>query len=215
MSEKGGVKVAVDKSKSTVIFIVDTSGSMFGKKIEAVNAAIAECTEVIRNHNVNNSLQVGYASFNEKWGNLVIKNDIGTVSFRVQANADGFFNLTSFQCLYEGLEKELDDFSTSKSGLCLFLITDGKPADGGEYTDILERVKNMNTFRNSERYVAIVGSEENGMNNDILEFVGQKADRIVNLNDAASTLLKVSFLSGTNSSNNAADAARYNTIFGD
>lgn len=211
----GGVIVTVDISRPTIIFVVDTSGSMFGQKIEAVNAAIAECTEVIRNHNSSNSLQMGYVTFDEKWGDFVIKNDIGTIDFKVKANADGFYNLTSFQCLYKGLERSLGDFNNSKSGLCLFLITDGKPADGGEYTEVLERVKNMDAFRNSERYVALVGNDVNGMDNDVLEFVGYKADRIVNLNDAASTLLKVSFLSGSNNSNNAAEAARYNTIFGD
>ena len=72
----------------------------------------------------------------------------------------------------------------------------------------------MNAFRNAERYVVMVGSD-NGMDNDVLEFVGYKADKIVKLNDAASTLLKVSFLSGSSGDDSSADAARYNRIFGD
>lgn len=211
--------MTVATNKSTVIFIVDTSGSMFGQKIEAVNAAIAECIEVIRNHNNYNSIQMGYATFDEKWGDFIVKDDIGTVGFKVKSNADGFYNLTSFQCLYEGMERCLAVFNNEKtigkSKLCLFLITDGKLADGGEYTEVLERVKNMNAFRNAERYVALVGSDVNGMDNDVLEFVGYKADKIVKLNDAASALLKVSFLSGSNNNDSLADTARYNKIFGD
>lgn len=210
--------MTVATDRSTVIFLVDTSGSMFGQKIEAVNAAIAECIEVIRNHNNDGSIQMGYATFDEKWGDFVIKDDIGTVGFKVKSNPDGFYNLTSFQCLYEGLERCLTLFNNEntigKSKLCLFLITDGKPADSGEYTEVLERVKSMNAFRNAERYVVMVGSD-NGMDNDVLEFVGYKADKIVKLNDAASTLLKVSFLSGSSGDDSSADAARYNRIFGD
>ena len=51
--------MTVATDRSTVIFLVDTSGSMFGQKIEAVNAAIAECIEVIRNHNNDGSIQMG------------------------------------------------------------------------------------------------------------------------------------------------------------
>ena len=211
--------MAVIANKATVIFLVDTSGSMFGQKIEAVNAAIAECLEVIRNHNNDNSIQMGYATFDEKWEDFVVKDDIGAVSFKVRSNSDGFYSLTSFRCLYEGMERCLEVFgnekNNGKSRLCLFLITDGKPADSGEYTEVLERVKSMNVFRNAERYVALVGSDANGMGNDILEFVGYKADKIVKLNDAASALLKVSFLSELNNNDNSADTARYNKIFGD
>lgn len=207
--------VALDTSKHTIIFIVDTSGSMYGQKIEAVNAAVAECAEVIRNNNRDNSLQVGYVTFDEEWGNLVVKNEIGTVGFKIKANADGFYRLTKYQCLYEGVENCLVGFNNSKTKLCLLLITDGKPSDSGKYIDVLERVKNMDAFRNSERLVALVDNEVNGMDNDILEFVGYKADKVVKLNDVVSALLKVSFLSGFNSGSNSANADHYNTIFGD
>lgn len=201
--------------KNTIIFIVDTSGSMFGQKIEAVNAAIAECTEVIRNHDNGRYLQMGYATFDEKWGRIVLKDGVGTAAFGVESNSDGFYNLTDFQCLYEGLEKDLRKFDKSDLGLCLLLITDGKPADSGEYTDVLERVKSMDAFRKAERYVVLVGNDVNRLDNNVLEFVGFQADRIVKLNDVASTLSKVSFLSISGENSNAADAARYNSIFGE
>ena len=205
----------VDLSKHTVILFVDVSGSMYGQKIEAVNAAIAECVEVIRNHNINNSIQIGYAAFDDKWRDFMIKEDVGSINYKICPNADGFYNLTYFQRLYEGIEKCLSVFNNAKTKLCLLLITDGKPADSGEYTEVLERVKSMDSFRRAERYVALVGNDTNGRDNDVLEFVGFKADKIVKLHEVADTLRKVSFLSGISSSDNLMDAKRYNTIFGD
>ena len=207
--------MAVRINKSTIIFIIDTSGSMYGQKIVAVNAAIAECAEVVRNYDKNSNLQIGYATFDERWGGISLKKNIDIETFKITANPDGFYRLTSFQVLYEGLENELCISDNNCCALCLVLVTDGKPADSGEYTDVLERVKSTNVFRYAERFVALVGNDVNGMDNDVLEFVGFKADRVVKLNDAASALLKVSFLSTFGQGSDTGDAAIHDSIFGD
>lgn len=203
----------VSENMVTIIFIVDTSGSMYGQKIEAVNAAVAECLEVLGKYQKKDGLMIGYVSFDETMGNIVLKKDLEAEIFKVSPNSDGFYKMTSFSGLYSGI---YDIFRKQQTGdLCLFLITDGKPADSGEYTDALEKVKSLDAFRTADRYVALVNNDVNGMDHDVLEFVGFKADKILQLPDLSNTLSKVQALNFDHSDGSADDEKRYNSIFGD
>ncbi len=208
--------MSVSKNTVTVIFIVDTSGSMYGQKIAAVNAAIAECLAVLRKYqNKNENLMTGYITFDEKIGNFILKKDLGTVVFKVEPNGSGFYNMTLFSCLYEGMDKVLRNYQNFRSDLCLFLITDGKPADSGEYTEPLEKVKSLEPFRRADRYVVLVGNDVNGMDNDVLEFVGFKANQVVQLSDLSGVLERMQMLAADAGSSYADDKERYKLIFGD
>ena len=202
--------MSVSKSIVTVIFIVDTSGSMCGQKIESVNAAVAECLGVLIKYQTGNeNLMTGFLTFDEKAGDLVWERDGGAAVFKVKPKSNGFYSMTSFSCLYEGLYAVLRECQTDR--LCLFLITDGRPTDSGEYADALEKVKSLEVFRRADRYVVLSGNDTGGIGNDVLEFVGFQADKIIHLSDLSGCMAKVQMLTADDGGNKA----RYESIFGD
>lgn len=176
------------ETETALIFLVDTSGSMFGQTIQAVNAAAAECLEVLREGQTG-SLEIGYVTFHEQMSQIVLKQDMTAPVFQVLPNPSGFYAMTSFACLYKGICQLLADHSWKR--LYLILVTDGKPVDRGEYTEFLERAKSLEPFRKAERYVAQVGNETNLVNSDILAFVGLQADRIVPLARLSSLMSRI------------------------
>ena len=201
-------------NKVTILFLIDTSGSMYGRRIEAVNAALVECMNVLDMSPRKNDISVGYVRFDERMGTLILQNDFTPKTYSVKANSDGFYNTTSFACLYNGLYDVIGDLQDVDS-LYMFLISDGKPVDSGEYNEIYERVNSNNVFKNAERYVAVVGDEDLRMNDDVLKFVGSNAANVVKLRDISSLFAKLSFNSDSSAAASEADSDRYSNIFGD
>lgn len=197
------------KAEATLIFLVDTSGSMFGQKIQSVNAATAECLEVLR-ENQTDSLEIGYVTFHEQMGQIVLKKNMTAPVFQVLSNSSGFYPMTSFACLYKGICKLLaDDW---REQLYLILVTDGKPVDTGEYTQFLEQAKSLENFRRAERYVALVGNETDMVNTDVLNFVGFQADKIFPLAHSSSLMSHIrGEIFGSEKSGNE---TQYDQIFG-
>ncbi len=180
----------------TVLFIVDTSGSMYGQKIGSVNAAMAECIESVRQlkqwHNY--VCRVEFATFDENMKEPVMMEDLNYSAipyFEVEAKWNGFYSLTSFYGLYRGIQTYLEKGQGQTGQLYIFLITDGKPADRGTYMERLERVKSMERFRKAKRYVVLVGNEKITTDNDILEFVEFQANKVIGLVDLSSEILKI------------------------
>ena len=201
-------------NKVTILFLIDTSGSMYGRRIEAVNAALVECMNVLDMSSRKNDISVGYVRFDERIGTLILQNDFTPKTYSVKANSDGFYNTTSFACLYNGLYDVIGDLQDVDS-LYMFLISDGKPVDSGEYNEIYERVNNNSVFKKAERYVAVVGDEDLRINEDELKFVGSYADNVIKLRDLSSLFAKLSFNSDSSAAASEADSDRYSNIFGD
>ncbi len=201
-------------NKVTVLFLIDTSGSMYGRRIEAVNAALVECMHVLEGSPRKNDISVGFVRFDERMGTLILQNDFTPKSYSVKANSDGFYNTTSFACMYNGLYDVLFDLQDGNE-LYMLLISDGKTVDSGEYTEISEKVNSNSAFKNAERYVAVVGDDDLRMNDDVLKFVGSNAANIIKLRDLSSTFARLSFNSATAAGASAGDADKYSAIFGD
>lgn len=208
--------------KMKFIFIADTSGSMYGEKISAVNATIAECVNEIRQIGDGNS-GVHFYSFDEK---LKVVGESGKASlvkapsFLVEAGADGFYYMTSYACFYEGLSflmeklRQIIEKSGEKMTLCLFLLTDGKPSDSEEYIGPLERLKQESLYREAMRYVALAGQQGNTVEDPILKFVDNKMDKIILLSDLPGEIAKMKLRLSANNEGSDDRNSVYKSIFG-
>lgn len=207
----------MNKSKDlvTVLFIADVSGSMYGEKIQSVNAAIAECLGVLREgKNKGKNIKVGYVNFHEEMSALSFDENPDSGVFKVSPDEGGFYHLTSFACMYDGLYHILEKMDESYENLCLILITDGKPVDSGEYSVSLEKVKSLDVFRNAQKFVALARDEINAMDKDMLEFVRFNGDKIVKLSDLSISLSRLDMLLPGEQSK-ATFEEKFNPIFDD
>lgn len=185
---------------TTLLFLIDTSGSMRDQKISSVNAALTECMEILNKKRTQSDeqLTVGYLTFSDKMNSVVWCEQLIPPNLYIKPNEDGFYSIASFKCLYDGLYDFLN--SAGYLGqLYIILITDGKSTERRqEYDESFERINSLNAYRNAKRYAAIVdidtdrGLAGNIADNDILEFLSgndaKKRFKLVNLSEEISKL---------------------------
>ena len=146
--------------KFNFLFVVDVSGSMYGQKIASVNAALTECLAELKQleMNGNHNIKVSIATFAEKM-HLIKTNrapgDIEALNIKVEPMEDGFYLVTSFACLYRGLQylfskKTIADEKQGKNTY-IFLFSDAKPVDGKEYESVFEQIQNCIEFKNAAK----------------------------------------------------------------
>ena len=203
--------MSVSDDKLMVLFLVDTSGSMYGQNIAAVNAAVAECVEVIDKYGDKSKVTIGYASFDEEMSDVVFREGVETFSFAVIPNSDGFYKTTSFASMYKGLYDYIQHVQNPPRMIWI-LITDGKSIDEDECFAYIERIKSKEVFRKAVRYVGVVGSDPKGMKNEVLEIVDYKMNRVVRL-DALSSVLSLNPFLSLNADEAALDD-KINAVFG-
>jgi len=170
-----------------LVFIIDTSGSMYSNKMAAVNAALVECIDVICN-NISQygvGINVSYMTFDSSASSIQYISDIrnkGFPKFEVKSE-NGFYKITRFDALYDGIICFTQNRKPANAGI--ILVTDGKVIDTSKYAEKLEIVKNNDYFRKANRLVACVEKDDYVSDSDLLEFVGFKADKIIDLNRLA------------------------------
>lgn len=182
-----------EKSRITFWFIVDVSGSMYGENIASVHASLAECMNELKAPNAiaDKEIYVKILTFSDT---LEVLNegeeikDFVLPQFIVKEDEDGFYSVTSYKCLYEGIYHLLAEDSEKDY---YFLLTDGKVIDTDEYEEALERIQNCLAYKNAEKYVALVGTENHMIDNDIMKFVDFKGDRIAELGQLSDVISKL------------------------
>ena len=214
----------MQKSGVTIIFIIDTSGSMHDQKISSVNAALTECMDVLRSYSSkkSNRIDVGFITFNETMNPIIWSNQMTAPSFSVTPNRDGFYPITSFKCLYEGLYNSLAGIRQS-SEIYMILITDGKATEKRiEYDEAFEKVNTLKQFRDAKRYAAIVGLDEdprmagNKADSDILDFLsGNDAKKRFKLNRLSEEVSKMDFFIVDNEGSSFDKKKQIESIFGE
>ena len=195
------------------MFVVDTSGSMYSNKISAVNAALYECVGVIR-EKIRDGLDINvfYSSFDEtmkpisKLDNILDRN---LPKFET-IEENGFYKLTSFSKLYDGLIAFFEDRNYSLSEVLIVLITDGKAVDSMKYESKLNKIKNIKGFRKAIKIVARVDGGLYSSSQDLFEFVDNNANRICELSGLAN---EINILISSDCNYNHSDDSFYNTIF--
>ncbi len=165
---------AITRRVMPLIFMVDTSGSMGGAKIAALNTAVRESLNEVGEISKNNSdaqIKVGALEFSSdaQWMYPQLED---SESFKWQDLQAG--GLTSFGAAINELNNKLSQshgFMSEPSGMrapAIILLSDGEPTD--EYKHALEKIKGNNWFKIAVKVAIAIGDDAN---KDILaEFTG-------------------------------------------
>ena len=165
---------AIPRRVMPLIFMVDTSGSMGGAKIAALNTAVRESLNEVGEISKNNSdAQIKVASLefssDAQWMYPQLED---SESFKWQdLQASG---LTAFGAALNELNNKLSKshgFMSEPSGMrapAIILLSDGEPTD--EYKHALEKIKGNNWFKIAVKIAIAIGDDAN---KDVLaEFTG-------------------------------------------
>ena len=166
------------KRQLVLFFIVDTSGSMMGKKITKVNEAIRNVLPELPDiGGADVDVKVACLKFSTGY-EWLYPTPIAADSFQWQElQADG---VTDLGAAFEELNRKLskNEFLTAPSGSVapvLFLMSDGEPTD--DYLSGLNKLKNNNWYKHAIKVALAVGDDAN---KDVLkEFTGNTEAVIV------------------------------------
>lgn len=165
---------AIPRRVMPLIFMVDTSGSMGGAKIAALNTAVRESLNEVGEISKNNAdaqIKVGALEFSSdvQWMYSHLED---SESFKWQDLQAG--GLTSFGAALNELNNKLSrshGFMSEPKGTrapAIILLSDGEPTD--EYRHALEKIKGNNWFKIAVKVAIAIGEDAN---NDVLaEFTG-------------------------------------------
>ena len=168
---------SVPRKTTMLFFIIDTSGSMAGTRIGAVNSAIEQTLEKLREMNADSAdaeIEVALLEFSSgaRWltpnGPMKVEN-----YYWSDLDADGLTAMgEAFRMLEEKLHKN-SGFMQRASGSyapVLFLMSDGEPND--DYRTHLTRLQNNGWFKASTKVALAIGDEANDF--VLMEFTGSK-----------------------------------------
>lgn len=153
---------SVSRRSMTIFFIVDTSGSMFGEKIGALNQAVEEAIPELKNLSSSNAdavTKVAVLKFSTgaEW---ITPTPVDIDKFKWNPlNVDG---MTDFGEACFKLEQKLhkEEFMCDVAGCfapVFILISDGVPTD--DYIKPLEKLKNNNWFKNGIKIAISIGDD--------------------------------------------------------
>lgn len=168
---------SVPRKTTVLFFLVDTSGSMAGQRIGAVNAAIEQTLEKLKEMNADSAdaeIEVAFLEFSSgaRWltpnGPMKVEN-----YYWNDMDADGLTHMgEAFRILEEKLHKS-SGFMQRASGSyapVLFLMSDGEPTD--DYKTNLVRLQNNGWFKASLKVALAIGDDANDL--VLMEFTGNK-----------------------------------------
>ena len=173
-----------------VYFLLDTSGSMFGEPIQALNNALSGMINTLRTDaQALDSLWLSMITFNRDVTELMPLTEL--VSFQlpeiVCPQSGPTHTGQALQVLYEKVTTGVQKGSQTQKGdwrPLLFIFTDGKPSDLQLYREMIPKVKSLN-------FAAIVACAAGHLANDIL--LKELTDNVVHLDTADSSTLKQFF----------------------
>lgn len=156
--------VEVARRTMVLFFVVDTSGSMEGEKIGALNSAVEDVLPEIRQFSSENpdaQIKIAVLEFSDGANWLTPSPmDVDDYSWNF-LNADG---VTDFGAACKELNAKLsrDSFMGDVGGSyapAIFLLSDGGPTD--DYIGWLEELKNNNWFKKSIKAAIAFGDDAN------------------------------------------------------
>jgi uncharacterized protein YegL len=178
---------SVPRKTTVLFFLVDTSGSMAGQRIGALNSAMEETLIKLKEMNADSAdaeIEIAILEFSNgaRWltpnGPMKVEN-----YYWNDMTADGLTHMgEAFRMLEEKLHKS-SGFMQRASGSyapVLFLMSDGEPND--DYKTNLARLQNNGWFKASIKVALAVGDDVNDA--VLLEFTGHK-EAVVRVPDGA------------------------------
>lgn len=173
-----------------VYFLLDTSGSMYGEPIQALNNALSGMVNTLRSDaQALDSLWLSIITFGLEVKELVPLTEL--VSFQLPEitcpTSGPTFTGKGLELLHQKASLEIRKGSNTQKGdwrPLLFIFTDGKPSDIQLYKEMIPKVKSLN-------FAAIVGCAAGTLADDSI--LKQVADTVVHLDTADSLTLKSFF----------------------
>lgn len=164
--------VEIARRTMTLFFVVDTSSSMAGTKIGAVNTAIREVLPELSDlsaENADASIQLACLNFASECSWLITPSPVDGLCW-TDLVADGMTNMgAAFDELNSKLSRH--EFLQSSTGCfapVIFLMSDGYPTD--EYRSALNHLKENKWFQYAIRVAVAIG--EDADQNVLAEFTG-------------------------------------------
>jgi len=206
-------KIEIPRRTMVLFFVIDTSGSMDGSKIGAVNTAIEEVIPAIKevsDENADAQIKIAALEFSSGARWITANGPIEADQFRWNyLNAEGVTDLgAACRTLNEKLStKAFMMEATGSFAPAIFLLSDGEPTDN--WARELEELKKNNWFKAAVKVAIAIGEDAN---KDILkEFTGTK-EAVLETRNAASLKKMIKFVSVRASqvaskSSNVSDAA--------
>jgi len=173
-----------------VYFLLDTSGSMFGEPIQALNNALSGMINTLRSDpQALDSLWISITTFDREVKELVPLTEL--VSFQLPEitcpQSGPTHTGKGLETLYQNVIKEVRRGTAEQKGdwkPLLFLFTDGKPSDVQLYKEMVPKIKTVN-------FGAIVGCAAGHLADDTS--LKALTDHVVHLDTADSHTLKSFF----------------------
>ena len=173
-----------------VYFLLDTSGSMFGEPIQALNNALSGMVNTLRaDPQALDSLWLSIITFDREVKEIVPLTEL--VSFQLPEidcpQSGPTHTGKALELLYEKVKVEVRRGSTEQKGdwkPLLFLFTDGKPSDVQLYREMIPKIKSLN-------FGAVVACAAGHLADD--KMLKELTDTVVHLDSADSSTLKTFF----------------------
>lgn len=165
--------VEVPRRTMVLFFLVDTSGSMTGSKIGAVNSAIEEVLPELKDISENNAdAQIKIAALSFSTGaQWIYDSPINAEDFRWNyLDANGVTDLGE-ACMQLNEKLSRNAFMSDVTGSfapAIFIMSDGEPTDDYQYG--LGKLKENNWFKKAIKVAVAIGDDAN--KNVLQDFTG-------------------------------------------
>jgi len=173
-----------------VYFLIDTSGSMYGEPIQALNNALSGMINTLRTDaQALDSLWISMITFDREVKEIVSLTELASFQLpEITCPQSGPTHTgQALDMLYDKVQNDLIKGNATQKGdwkPLLFLFTDGKPSDLQLYREMVPKIKSLN-------FGAIVGCAAGHSANDAL--LKELTPDVVHLDTADSSTLKQFF----------------------
>jgi uncharacterized protein YegL len=189
-------KVEIPRRTMVLFFIIDTSGSMEGSKIGAVNTAIREVVPEIRdisNENADALIKIAVLEFSSGVNWLTPNGPVDSNDY-TWTNLD-VAGTTDFGAACRALNEKLSTkaFMAEATGSyapALFLLSDGEPTD--DWQSGLDKLKQNNWFKAAVKVALAIGD---GADKDILKAFTGSIETVIEVHNKAMLMKMIKFVS--------------------
>ncbi|MCL2232780.1 MAG: VWA domain-containing protein [Treponema sp.] len=189
-------KIEIPRRTMVLFFVIDTSGSMDGSKIGAVNTAIEEVIPAIRevsDENADAQIKIAALEFSSGATWITKSGPVEAEHFRWNyLEAAGVTDLgAACKSLNEKLStKEFMKEATGSFAPAIFLLSDGDPTD--DWQKGLETLKQNNWFKAAIKVAVAIGD---GANKDVLKAFTGSMEAVLEVHNAAMLKKMIKFVS--------------------
>ena len=189
-------KIEIPRRTMVLFFVIDTSGSMDGRKIGAVNTAIEEVIPAIREVSDENAdAQIKIAALEFSSGATWITKNGPVEADRFRWNYLDASGVTDFGAACKTLNdklstKEFMQEATGSFAPAIFLLSDGDPTDDWERS--LDALKQNNWFKAAVKVAIAIGDDAN---KEVLKAFTGSMEAVLEVHNTAMLKKMIKFVS--------------------